>query len=675
MVLAACGAPGPSSVQVVASGTSNAVAVPLSHGAPRQPASTSPVVQISAGMFHACARHADGTVSCWGDNTAGQIGDLASAYGSASNMFAHAESAPVAVPLDHVLEIAAGATRTCARRADGVWCWGAPARPPERIDAPTDLVQITDSCGRTAAGEVWCWDDTLAAGREPRLEHAVGLASTRGNTCAVADDHGIQCISPDPGYIRDATRWIAGAVEVEFTTREICARLESGGVECWRLEQFYDGFDRPGAPAAKIPDLTDAVQVAMSYSLSCARTVDRRVRCWGEQYGTGYYAHAPATIPGLAADELVAGYDFICARDGSAVWCFGDNRYGELGIGVSGLQHTPRAIVGIDDAVDVMAGDNFSCARRRTGAVACWGGMLDRLPTASPVDVAGADGAVELAGVDQLCMRFADGHVGCDNGISVEPIAGMRDLVSLSAARTHRVGRTRDGALRSSGSNLYGQFGTGTAENDTDEVATAVDLTGTIAAGAGENATCFVRAGGTVACLGETFESRGVGWEPLEVAGIERAVDVAVGQRFACALIADGTVECWGSTTTGALGRPMTGIDMRPQPVPGITDAVQIIASPEVVCVRRRAGTVACWGANDAAIIADANVVDWTDRPLDIGLAGVVDVAVSLDHACAVLATGTVECWGMTFSGQLGVVVPTRAMTKPKRVQFPTPRD
>ena len=35
-------------------------------------------VQITGGANHTCARHADGTVSCWGSNASGQLGQLAS---------------------------------------------------------------------------------------------------------------------------------------------------------------------------------------------------------------------------------------------------------------------------------------------------------------------------------------------------------------------------------------------------------------------------------------------------------------------------------------------------------------------------------------------------------------------------------------------------------------------
>lgn len=78
-------------------------------------------MQVSAGVMdpsaHTCARHVGGTVSCWGRNDRGQLGD-----GTKEN-----RKTPVQVKgLTDAVEISAGGFHTCARRATGaVVCWGA----------------------------------------------------------------------------------------------------------------------------------------------------------------------------------------------------------------------------------------------------------------------------------------------------------------------------------------------------------------------------------------------------------------------------------------------------------------------------------------------------------------------------------------------------------------------
>ena len=41
---------------------------------------------------------------------------------------------------------------------------------------------------------------------------------------------------------------------------------------------------------------------------------------------------------------------------------------------------------------------------------------------------------------------------------------------------------------------------------------------------------------------------------PVQVTGVETAVDVDVGSTSACARLADGTMACWGSIGLGRLG-------------------------------------------------------------------------------------------------------------------------
>ena len=74
------------------------------------------VAQISLGCYDTCARLDDGTVSCWGWNDTGKLGD-----GTTTD-----RPTPTAVPgLTDVAELAAGCAHTCARLTDGtVTCWG-----------------------------------------------------------------------------------------------------------------------------------------------------------------------------------------------------------------------------------------------------------------------------------------------------------------------------------------------------------------------------------------------------------------------------------------------------------------------------------------------------------------------------------------------------------------------
>jgi alpha-tubulin suppressor-like RCC1 family protein len=78
------------------------------------------VIAIAPGEFHMCALEEAGTVSCWGLNTNGQIGD--GTFGDGNN-----RAVPTRIPgLSGVVAITAGNKHTCALKADGTaFCWGA----------------------------------------------------------------------------------------------------------------------------------------------------------------------------------------------------------------------------------------------------------------------------------------------------------------------------------------------------------------------------------------------------------------------------------------------------------------------------------------------------------------------------------------------------------------------
>jgi alpha-tubulin suppressor-like RCC1 family protein len=150
----------------------------LDHVPPAAVADLADAVEVAAGGVHTCARRASGQVLCWGQNLYGQLGDGSSGTNRAT---------PAAVPgLADAVEVAAGRTHTCARRASGqVLCWGengwgllgdgtTRARTrPVAVAGVTDAVEVAagerHTCARRAAGPVLCWGDNRfgALGGDP----------------------------------------------------------------------------------------------------------------------------------------------------------------------------------------------------------------------------------------------------------------------------------------------------------------------------------------------------------------------------------------------------------------------------------------------------------------------------------------------------------------------------
>jgi hypothetical protein len=151
---------------------------------------------LAANGYHACALHADGTVSCWG-----------LLNGSAVPL-------PVA-ELSDVAMIAAGRESACALRYDGsVWCWGPDeegnAGAPEVIDGVADATFLaageTHGCAVIADGSVRCWgsngagelgdgttDDGESAVTVEGVTDAVSLALGQSFSCALTREFRLNC--------------------------------------------------------------------------------------------------------------------------------------------------------------------------------------------------------------------------------------------------------------------------------------------------------------------------------------------------------------------------------------------------------------------------------------------------------------------------------------------------
>ena len=135
---------------------------------PVQASGTGRVMDISAGVSHTCAvREFDEprTAVCWGNNSAGQLGD--------GTTTASATAVEVA-GLEGILQIGAGADFTCARIDDGtIRCWGnnafgalgdgtnADSLVPVTVAGIDDAIHLavgnSHACAVRANGEVWCW--------------------------------------------------------------------------------------------------------------------------------------------------------------------------------------------------------------------------------------------------------------------------------------------------------------------------------------------------------------------------------------------------------------------------------------------------------------------------------------------------------------------------------------
>ncbi len=163
----------------------------------------------------------------------------------------------------------------------------------------------------------------------------------------------------------------------------------------------------PMATPHRIP-VSEAVEVTAGDGFGCARIANGQVRCWGwndrGQLGQGTvsaFGDATIGVVGLTdARELVSGFSFSCARRASGqVVCWGSSNSGQVPGDLrdcnGNCATSPVEVPGLADAIDIAAGASHACALRATGAILCWGSnVLGQLGDGSfsghgPVVVAG----------------------------------------------------------------------------------------------------------------------------------------------------------------------------------------------------------------------------------------------------------------------------------------------
>ncbi len=335
-----------------------------------------PSVELAAGYRHTCARRtAAGSVECWGDNGAGQLGD-GIPFGGTRN--------PATVPqpvsgLSDAVAIASGVSHSCAIRKSGsVVCWG------------------VNTFGQLGNGTVTRSSSPVAV---VGVTNAVAIAAGTSFTCALIKGGTVQCWGANyAGQLGDNSKVdrptaapvqeLTGATSIATAEFHACAVVAGGAVMCWGKNddgQLGNGSTAESLLPSPLASLSDIVQVVAASRFSCARARSGQVHCWGAnnlgQLGTGSPNDAPNPSPAVnvVSDALGiwTGYDHGCAaRRNGEVRCWGSAGDGQVGSGSvpdDASIPKPTAVVGLSGALAVSTGGAHSCATTASGAVFCWG--------------------------------------------------------------------------------------------------------------------------------------------------------------------------------------------------------------------------------------------------------------------------------------------------------------
>jgi alpha-tubulin suppressor-like RCC1 family protein len=457
---------------------------------------TRDVLWVAVGGTHACAVRIGGAVQCWGYNAAGQLGD--------GTRTARLTPVDVVGPPAGVVAVAAGELHTCGVTSTGaVKCWGdnsagqlgdgktrSEPTPVSVVGLASGVAAVaagaSHSCAVAIDGQVWCWGLNLSH----QLGDGVGFPGTVTASVAPVAVQGL----------------VDGAVAVAAGRDHTCALTTRGALQCWGNNQFGqlgDGTRNESWGAVLAVGMPDGVTaVATGDQHTCAVTRENTLLCWGDntfgQLGsrtTTYYRAIPAPVLGLPGGvvAVAAGGGRVCDRFGSkvhctevahtcavttagAVWCWGDNSSGQLGDGTTEHRMAPVAVLGLGSGVTAVAASGMrTCALLRDGSVQCWGAnFAGRLgPTPVPgltagvasLSVGGHSCIVTTTGAAQCWGGNSSGQLG-DGTVTARtipaPVVGMVDgVVAVAAGLSHSCALTTAGGVRCWGGNFDGQLGHG----------------------------------------------------------------------------------------------------------------------------------------------------------------------------------------------------------------------
>jgi cysteine-rich repeat protein len=390
--------------------------------------------------------------------------------------------------------------------------------------------------------------------------------------------------------------------------------------------------------------------VAVGVSFSCALGYNGAVKCWGDndsgelglgdtrsrgaqpgQMGSNLPAIELGT--GRTAQKVAAGYQGSCAiLDNGSLKCWGENIFGELGLGDTDPRGTQSGQMGDNlpavelgtgrTALALAGGPNRACAILDNGSLKCWG----------------ENGFGELGLGDTNSRGSAPGQMG-DNLPAVD-LGSNRTATAVAMGASVTCALLDNQSVKCWGSGFRGELGLGDTTDHGSQPGQMGDNLPTVDLGSNRTATA-----------------------------------IAAGRASACARLDDGSIKCWGENGLGELGlgdtenrgdEPGEMGDALPTVDLGIGRSAQTISGGrESYCALLDNDTVKCWGVNELGALGTGDSINRGDAPgemgdrlpaIDFGTGRAPQSLVTGGFSsCALLDDGTVKCWGDNFSGDLGL--------------------
>ena len=252
--------------------------------------SVTDAVDVAVGGDFGCAVRSGGTVSCWGNNGYGQLGDGTNDPSALTQV----------TGISDATAVSAGYDWACARLQSGsVQCWGntgyagqlgdgeaqsstVPVTVSNLSDATAIAAGTSSTCALRATGAVVCWGSDSSG--------------PLGNSAGGDQD--------EPGPVTG----IGDAAAIFGNKSTFCARRQTGAVSCWG-EKGLVGLPEPDGSLddlqtpIDVPSLAGYGDLVIAQDTGCGIAPSGQLRCWGinetGQLGDGLMpdGHGPQPVP------------------------------------------------------------------------------------------------------------------------------------------------------------------------------------------------------------------------------------------------------------------------------------------------------------------------------------------------------------------------------------------
>jgi alpha-tubulin suppressor-like RCC1 family protein len=697
--------------------------------------------QVSAGMRHTCAMKNDGRIFCWGDGEYGQLGD-----NSTSGSTVPVQENTLATDW---AQLSTGSYHNCALKNDGrIFCWGGNGNgelgnnsasgslvPVQENTAATDWAQVSagsyHTCAVKKAGRIFCWgrgtegqlgNNSTSGSLVPVQEYTAAndwaqVSAGTYQTCAMKNDGRLFCWgygewanlgdgsiggSLVPVQISTAANdW----AQVSDGTYHTCAVKKDGRLFCWGFVQYGElGNNSAGGSLVPVQEYTaanDWAQVSAGNYNTCAVKQDGRLFCWGRgmegQLNDNLTLASPVPVQEntTAADWAqvsVGGYHTCAVKQDGRIFCWGDDRYGQLGNNSTSRSLVPvQEYAAANDWAQVTTGWGHTCAVKNDGRIFCWGynggytyfgGPNINLILGSLVPVEentlATDWTQVSAGGSQTCAVKQDGRLFCwgDNSygqggytstyksyVPVQENTLAIDWAQVSAGWVHTCAMKSDGRIFCFGDGEYGQLGNNSTSQSMVPVQENTLATDWAQVSAGGYHTCAVKQDGRIFCFGDgeygqlgnnsTLKS----YVPVQESTLATDwAQVSAGGSQTCAVKQDGRIFCWGWGIYGQLGNNSTSQSLVPvQENTLATDWAKISVGWGHTCAVKKDGRIFCFGDGEYGQLGN-NSTSGSLVPVQESMSATDWAQISAGglHTCAVKKDGWLFCWGDGAYGQLG---------------------